>query len=146
MRTGQPDCVVIGAGGYAAAVIDAIQESKCANIVEILDHNPDRWNQAVLGYPISSGDDRLAGVADEGISHFCVGVGSVSVSGAEATKKLFDSAVDVGLQPLTVIHPAASVSRNASIGDGTVILSGAVVAARANVGFNVIVNNGVINN
>jgi len=44
----------------------------------------------------------------------------------------------------TIVHPAAWVSRSASLGSGTVVLAGAVVNAGASIGRHVIVNTGAV--
>lgn len=44
----------------------------------------------------------------------------------------------------TLIHPAASVSKDAELGEGTVVLAGAVVQAGARIGKHVIINANVV--
>ncbi|KFX70343.1 acetyltransferase [Pseudomonas taeanensis MS-3] len=48
----------------------------------------------------------------------------------------------VGARLITLIHPAATVSRYADIGEGTVIFAGAVVNAEAHLGMGAILNTG----
>lgn len=135
-------CVILGGGGHARVVIDALQENGAAIPAVVLDANRELWGTDLLGVPIRGGDDRLPALAREGITHFVVGVGGIGDNGPR--KRLFDLAREHGLRPLMVRHPSAVCSRRATIGDGTVVLPGAVINAGARVGMNVIVNSGAI--
>lgn len=125
---------LLGAGGHAAVVIEAMRAAGLTPAF-ILDRDPDLWGGEVLGVPVLGGDDRLA--ASEA-SHFVVTLGAVG-PGAER-ERLFEYAIAAGLAPLTVVHADASISSSARLGAGTVVLAGAVVCARAEIGRNVIVN------
>ncbi|MBI4513599.1 MAG: NeuD/PglB/VioB family sugar acetyltransferase [Gemmatimonadetes bacterium] len=135
-------CVVLGGGGHARVVIDAIQASGEATTVAILDADRSRWGTELQGVPITGGDDQLAAVLASGVTHFVVGIGSVRDTGPR--RRLFERASACGLTALLVRHPSAVSSPWARMGGGSVLLANAVVNAGATVGENVIVNTGAI--
>lgn len=137
-----PRCVILGAGGHARVVIDALQAIGVGVPHGVLDPDRARWDAQLLGVPILGGDELLPRLAREGVTHFVVGVGSVGDS--RTRRRLFELAMRHGLIPLAVRHPSSVCSRWAKIGAGTVLLPASVVNAGAQVGVNVIVNTGAI--
>ena len=135
-------CVILGGGGHARVVIEALQGSRAAIPVAVLDAQPVLWGTAVCGVPILGGDERLSHVVREGVTTFIVGVGGVGDNGPR--RRLFERAAQAGLIPLTVWHPAAVCSSWARIGEGSFIGPLAVVNAGAQVGRNVIVNTSAV--
>jgi UDP-perosamine 4-acetyltransferase len=135
-------CVVLGAGGHAAVLLDSI--AACNDIVVrfILDINPVKWGKSFCGVVVRGGDDLMSTLTSQGITHFIVGVGA---TGNNSTRRrLFALALSHGLQPLSVIHPSAICSSHASLVDGVQILAGAIINSGTSVGRNAIVNTGAI--
>ena len=137
-----PHCVILGGGGHAAAVIDALQGGEQAVPHAVLDHNSSLWGQTVLGVSIVGGDDCLMSLKQNGVTTFVIGLGGTADN--EPRRRLFESALAQGLTPLTVVHRSAVCSSSAEIGKGTVILAGAIVGPRAVLRQNVLVNSGAI--
>lgn len=135
-------CVVLGGGGHASVVIDAVQCQGDLDLVGVLDNNPALAGGDVLGVPVLGGDDLLAELPGRGVAWFIVGLGTVGRSAPR--RALFEAAVARGLAPATVVHPAAVVAASARIGAGTAVCAGAVVNPGADVGANVIINTGAI--
>jgi len=137
-----PKCVVIGGGGHAAVLIDSIRCAGVADPVAVLDPDAALRGKTVMGVAVAGSDDRIADMVNDGITLFCVGMGSIGADAAAVRKRLFDNAHAAGLIPLSVIHPTAFVSKALVLGDGATVLANATIAARATLGRNVIVNNG----
>jgi len=135
-------CVIIGGGGHARVLIDALQVSGLGVPVAVLDAQSALWGTTVCGVPIIGGDTRLPQLIREGVTAFIVGVGGIGDNGPR--RRLFERGCRSGLTPLTVQHPSAACSSLAAIGEGSVVLPLAVVNAGARVGRNVIVNSGAI--
>lgn len=135
-------CVILGGGGHAAMVLDAMQSAGLDVECAVLDPSPQLWGTTICDAPVVGGDERLAGLIADGARWFVIGVGGVRDNGPR--RRLFDLAVSQGLTPLTVIHPRAMCSPRAEIGPGTVVMPGAVVNVGATIGANVIVNSGVV--
>lgn len=135
-------CVLLGGGGHAKVLLDALQEARAAQVVAILDQNSKLWGKELLGIPIKGGDDQLGFLCQQGVTHFAVGVGSVKEAGPRV--RLYQKGLEAGLIPLQVSHPKAICSRWAKIGRGTLLCAGAIVNPGCVIGENVIVNTGVV--
>jgi UDP-perosamine 4-acetyltransferase len=133
-------CVVLGGGGHAKGVIDAILLSGGRPPAAVTD--PDRSLGKVLEVPVVGGDDELPRLMKRGVAHFVVGLGGAP--GTRPRAKLFLKALEMGLRPLTVVHPKASVAKSAALGEGTVVLAMAAVNPLAWVGRNAIINTGAL--
>jgi len=72
-------------------------------------------------------------------AHFIISIGKNAVRAAR-----FQDAVRHGLQPATLVHPAAIVSGSARIGGGTVVMPRVVVNAAAYIGENCILNTAAV--
>ncbi len=139
---GAVGCVVIGGGGHAKVVIDALLQSKAATPVGIVDPDRKLWGKRVLGVPVLGNDQKIALAKRLGATAFVIGVGSVGDS--RLRKKLFNAALAQGLSPLTVVHPSAVVANDAVIGAGSVVFAGVKINPGAKIGRNVILNTGAI--
>lgn len=132
------DCVILGGGGHAAVVIDALRSAGSVDRLAVLDSDEATWGEQVLGVPVLGGDELLPDLISKGAGRFVVGLGGTGDN--LPRRALFEKGIHLGLQPMTVIHAAAVCSSWAEVGAGSVILPGAVVNARASLGLNVIVN------
>lgn len=127
-------CVLMGGGGHAAMVIEAMKALGHTPAF-VLDRDRETWGSELLGVPVLGGDNRLT---TSDATHFVVTHGSIGPGGPR--QESFELGLAAGLEPLTVVHPGAIVSPSASIGAGTVVLAGSAISARAVIGRNAIVN------
>lgn len=127
---------LIGAGGHAKVVLDALLSSDAlAYDVRVRDGAQQLQGQRLLGYPIE-----VPAVAEEMQGrpfHLAIGSG-------QARRRLFAALLDIKALPLSIVHPASSVSRFARIGDGSFLAAHSVVAAAASLGHSVIINHGAV--
>jgi UDP-perosamine 4-acetyltransferase len=138
-----PVCIILGGGGHARMLIDALLLSGAqVSLGGVLDPDQAQWGGEVLGVRVVGGDEELPRLAAEGATCFVVGLGGTRNNAPR--RRLFDFGIGCGLSPLTVIHPAAHVSTRAVVGAGAQILPGAIVNMGATLGANVIVNSGAI--
>lgn len=125
--------VVLGAGGHARVVVDALQ---CAGS-EVKGVTAPTAAEAVLGVPYLGTDQTL--LADKGEPvRLANGIGSVGGPGVRAD--VFERFSSRGFEFVSVIHPTASVARSAELGEGVQIMAGAVIQPAARLGRNVLVN------
>jgi len=143
-KTRAPQIIIIGAGGHATMLLDALSAAAESRPIAVLDADVSRHGTMLLRAPIIGGDDSLSALIDAGATHFAVGVGT-SVSGDNGPRRsIFARLLASGLAPLTIVHPRAIVSSGATIGAGAQILPGAIVNTGARIGINAIVNSGAI--
>lgn len=130
------DCVhLIGAGGHALVVIDALLASGVKpDAIRLHDQNPARLGQRRLDITISLLDvPALAGAR----FHICIGNNSARLDLAERL-------AEAGAQAVSIYHPAAILSPTAKLGAGCFVAAQAVVGPLARIGGFGIVNHGAI--
>ncbi len=128
--------VIWGASGHAMVVADIVKLIDSYELVGFLDDiNPERRSSLFCGFPIFGGKEQLDDLKRIGVSHILFGFGN-----CEARLKLTELVRARGFNLATAIHPQAIIGGNVSIGEGTVIVAGAVVNTGANIGENVIIN------
>ncbi len=134
--------VGLGAGGHAAVLIELLRALGGYEVVEVTDANPALWGQDVLGVPICGGDERLAALRAAGVSAAFVGVGAIKT--VAPRRRVYERAVALGFEPVTIVHPAAHVSPSARLGRGAAVLASAMVGTRVRLGENVTVYSGTV--
>ncbi len=134
--------VCLGAGGHAAVVVDALSAAGRHTVAGLLDSDPGRRGESVLGHPILGDDSMLPELVGRGVTGFIVAFDGVGRAAARA--RAYERAVEAGLEPVSVVHPSASVAASSAIGRGVTIMAGVVVNARASAGDNAILNSGCI--
>lgn len=125
--------VIIGAGGHAKVVIDALLRGGTArDMIAVRDGNAARAGQTVLGFTIATPEWPEG---TEVAVHIAIGDNRVR-------SRLHETA---GGRPFaTVLHPAATVAPSAIVGAGSFVAAAAVVGPDATVGRSVIVNHGAV--
>jgi UDP-perosamine 4-acetyltransferase len=140
MGTTLNQCIIIGGGGHARVVIDAMKRSGKIVPRGILDNDPALRGEVVLGVHVLGDDSLLESFRDT--MSLIVAIGSLPDMTVRANK--FKDLHARGFSFSTIIHPNAIVSPHASIDYGTVVLAGAIINPGACIGRNVIINSGAI--
>ncbi|WP_168213002.1 MULTISPECIES: acetyltransferase [unclassified Bradyrhizobium] len=128
--------LLIGAGGHAMVVLDALEKSvigPCS--ISIFDDSPKRIGQRILNLTVQHFSPDMV-VAGEQFH--------ISIGDNLARERLFKKLAGAGGLARTVIHPVASIAASASIGSGTFVAARAIIAPAAIVGGGCIVNHGAI--
>jgi sugar O-acyltransferase (sialic acid O-acetyltransferase NeuD family) len=125
--------ILIGAGGHAKAVVEAIRGAGGA-IVAYVDPREAAWLNAAR---IS--DDGLAAEVAAG-STVVMGIGGVETDSLAKRLALLQTYRSAGIPFRAVIHPAAYVSPTAVLGEGAIVLAGAVVQPGVSIGPGAIIN------
>jgi sugar O-acyltransferase (sialic acid O-acetyltransferase NeuD family) len=125
--------LVIGSGGHAKVVLDALLASgtRTADIA-LCDEDEARVGRQVLGFtvqPLDLGAGRRAQVA---------------IGGAAARERLYAACAEAGIAPLTVHHPTARIAASASVEAGAFLAAGAVIGPEARIGLGTIVNHNAV--
>jgi UDP-perosamine 4-acetyltransferase len=135
-------CVILGGGGHARVLVDALTSGGLGLSCVILDADSSKWGSRLYDVPILGGDELLPGLAQRGVVHFVVGLGSTGDN--RNRRRLFELGLAHGLKPVTVMHPTAVCSRWATVGVGCQLLPGSIVNAGSRLGTNVLINSGAI--
>ena len=130
--------IIFGAGGHSKVVADAALEAGMP-LVGFVD---DKAAIDMFGNPVLSTIDdfitalRIEAAGEENeVIDFIVAMGN-----NEVRQRVFDALDKLGMHPVSVIHPKATVSMNATIEDGTFVGAEAVINAGAFIGENAIIN------
>ena len=115
-------------------VIELSGEYSIAGLVEKEGKN----GQENLGYPIIGTDDDLSHLRKK-FKKALITIGQIK--SAETRVKLFQLLREMDYTLPVIISPKAYVSKHAQIGDGTIVMHGAIVNANAKIGNNCIINN-----
>ncbi len=128
--------IVLGAGGHARVLIEALQ---CVGARIIGCSGQDTKRPASLPTEIDflTGDEAVLDHAPGSI-YLVNGVGTVDSTGRRAT--LFDRFKTKGYRFAQVIHPSAVVASGVILGEGAQIMAGAVVQPGTSIGKNSLVN------
>jgi len=128
--------IIIGAGGHANSIIDAMRSTGLEPSGAI-SRGPSP-GQTVGGVPVIGSDDDLGRLFSEGTYHAVLGIGSVGDT--TARRVIVERASATGFHFETVVHRTAYVSPNATLGAGVFIGAGAIVGPGVTVGDFAIVN------
>ena len=131
----KPNIILIGGGGHCISVIDVIENDNKFNILGIIDSNIKKNN--VLGYKILGGDNLIPELVNEN-TYFLITVGQIK--SYSSRKKIAKILIENKAKLATIISSIAYVSKHATIGEGSVIMNGAVVNAKSTIGKNCIIN------
>jgi sugar O-acyltransferase (sialic acid O-acetyltransferase NeuD family) len=126
--------LVLGAGGHGKVVADCALS--CGLMVAGFIDDAASPSLQVLGIPVLGPLSELPRLrAADGAVVVAIGDGPTRIA-------LIEHCRSIGLRTPTLIHPSSTVSRFASLGEGTVVLAQAAVNAGARLGLGVIVNTG----
>ncbi|MBI3943422.1 MAG: acetyltransferase [Chloroflexi bacterium] len=132
--SGKQKLVILGAGAFAEEVADLVSDLEIYEIVAFVEGlDRSQCSHKLSSIPVIWIDD-LGQLAP-----FCKGICAV---GSTKRKEFIQQALSLGLEFTTVVHPAAWVSRTASLGPGTMVSSGSIISAYTKVGSHVLINRG----
>ena len=135
--------VIIGAGGHATVVADALLEAG-ERVLGFTDADASLHGTTRLGLAVLGGDDALRQYRPEDV-RLANGLGFVSGTGRGSVRARAQQRLEAaGWTFVGVRHPRAIVSRHATLGAGSQVLAGAIVQAGARVGANTIVNTAAV--
>jgi sugar O-acyltransferase (sialic acid O-acetyltransferase NeuD family) len=133
--------VLVGGGGHARVVLDAVRSRGEHDVVGIVD-SQEMVGTDVDGVSVRWTDADLPRLRAEGINGCVIAIGSVGDPAARIHTAVL--AREAGLPLVTVTHAAAVVSPSAVLGAGTFVAAGAIVGPGADTGTCVIVNSGAV--
>ncbi|MBP0494681.1 acetyltransferase [Roseomonas indoligenes] len=132
-----PRVVIVGAGGHAKVIIEALQAAGFPPPLGLVDPHPP--GPLVLGVPVLGGDERLEALRAEGAVAAVVALG-----GNGLRLRVGNKLAALGYALPAVIHPAAQVSPSAFVAEGAVIMARACLGPDARIGRLAIVNTNAV--
>lgn len=133
-----PLLLIVGAGGHATVVADALL-SNGQQVLGLIDKDPALHGQQRCGLPVLGGDDVL-GQHSPAQLRLVNGIGSVGQRDDDLRQRVQRRLEGDGWQFVGVRHPKATVSKWAQVDPEAQLLAGCVVQAQARVGRGCIVN------
>ncbi len=124
---------ILGSGGHAKVVIETLRAMDAFEIVGILDDNPGRFGVAVQGVRVR-GDASPGSIDRLAVKTAILAIGS-NRDRAAAARRLDDR-----VSWATAVHPTAHLAPGVQIGEGTVVLAGAIVQPGSVIGRHAILN------
>ena len=134
-----PQNVILWGGTGQAKVVRPIIEYYGAKVVAVFDDTPNLespFPDVKLYYGYKQFQQWITSQSRSEIG-FCISIGNPH---GRVRIQLHDNLEQEGLQPVTLVHPSASIADNAMIGAGSQILAGAIIAPEAKLGRQCIVN------
>lgn len=132
--------VILGAGGHTKVVAEILRLSGRYEITGFLDSA--LVGKKIGGFPVLGGDELLPRLRAEGISVAFVGVGGTGDN--LPRMKIFERVSALGFSFANAIHPSATISDSAHLGQGVAVMAGAIINPDVVIGNNVIINTGAI--
>lgn len=124
--------VVLGSGGHAKVVVEAVLTSSPARSIILLDDAATSRDRSIYGIPVTGARDRLQSLRGIPVA---LGIGD-----NHARSQLLAWLRREGHQLETVIHPAAIIGRSVQVEDGAFVGAGAIAIADARIEAAAIIN------
>ena len=126
--------ILIGAGGHCNSCIDVIELEKKYKIIGLVDNKKKIKN---LKYKILGNDKNLNFLLTKyKFAHISIG----QIKNVKKREEIFLNLKKIGFKIPSIISPLAYVSPKAKIGEGTIVMHGAIINRGAVIGKNCIVN------
>lgn len=126
--------ILIGAGGHCNSCIDVIELEKKYKIIGLVDDKKKIKNSK---YKILGNDKNLKFLLTKSkFAHISIG----QIDNVKKREEIFLNLKKIGFKIPSIISPLAYVSPKAKIGEGTIVMHGAIINRGAVIGKNCIVN------
>lgn len=128
--------ILIGAGGHARSCIEVIEQEGKFDITGIVGLEGE-VGVHVNGYEVIATDKDLSNLT--GKAQFAL-IALGQIFSPESRVNLFQLAMKAGFEFPSVVSPLAYVSSSTQLGEGTIVMHGAIINAGVKVGSNCIIN------
>lgn len=133
--------VILGMGGHAKSIIDAIESQNSYEIVGCV-VNETSIHTEEKDYPVIGRDEDMQNLFQQGIRNVALGIGFLGKS--KVREKLYFQLKEIGYSFPIICDPSAIISKSVEIGEGTFIGKGAIINTGAVIGRMCIINTGSI--
>lgn len=131
--------VIIGAGGQARIVYEILSFDRNVEVVAFVDTVVHGSDEQIMGVPLIGDHSVLPKLIKDGVKGAIIAIGDNKVRAER-----FDEISDMGLEPVSAIHPTSYIAPSARLGRGVTVAIGAIIGTCTRIGNNVIINNGAV--
>ena len=128
----RPGILIVGCSGHARVVIDIVELEGKYRIHGLIDSFKDSGTQ-LLGYEVIGTEEDIPTLVRSGTAS-AMGIVAIGDNWSRARIVTRIRELQSNFQFLTAIHPSACVARDVHVGDGTVVMAGAVVNVGSSIG------------
>ncbi|MBU3604136.1 acetyltransferase [Polynucleobacter sp. AP-Kaivos-20-H2] len=129
--------ILVGAGGHARSCVDVIEDEDRFQIAGVVTDEQDDSVDKIFGYSKIGQDSDLLDLKGRYDFAFIV-VGQIH--SPNPRKLLFSKILSIGFKAPVIISSRAYVSKRAKVGEGTIVMHGAVINSGVEIGRNCIIN------
>lgn len=135
MRSNLDKVIIIGSGGHAKVVIDILEKLNIYDIIGFIDDFKAQGT-SIYGYEVLGDETYIQA------NHSFIYGGIVAIGDNWVRSKVVSHILSIHPQFnfIRAIHPSATVARGVTVGDGTVIMAGAVINSDTVIGEHCILN------
>ena len=133
--------ILIGCGGHAKSVVDAIEASGAYEIIGFTD-TAEKADFCYRGYQVLGDDTRLPTLFEKGVCEAFVCIGYMGRN--RLRNQLYCTLKNIGFSLAAVVDPSAIIAKDVKIGEGTFVGKRAVINSAAVVGKMAIINTGAV--
>lgn len=139
--TSEKPLLLIGAGGHARVVLNALRLSGAFRVVGALDNDTSRHGQFIETVPVLGGDESLSEFPPHQVNLI---MGLAGFGENVVRWGLLHSLRAEGYRFQTVKHPSAVIAASASCDEGAQLLAGSIINPGAHIGRDAIVNSAAL--
>ena len=125
---------IYGAGAHARIVLDALEKQSTYKVVALID-DAKPPGTALDEHTVIGGRDALSVLRERNVTK-----GFVAIGDAATRKEVSTFLSESGFSLVSIRHPFSSVAKDVELGTGTLILAGAIVDPKVQVGPGAILN------
>lgn len=129
--------VIVGSGGHAKSCLDVVRATGHFKVLGLIAQRVELGGHEDYNPDVIGDDSGIEPLVNAGTS-FLIGIGQIQNS--EPRKRMFDNLVAAGADLPVIVAPTSSVSPEALVGSGTIVMHMARVGPNAHVGENCIIN------
>jgi sugar O-acyltransferase (sialic acid O-acetyltransferase NeuD family) len=122
--------IIYGAGGHGRLLLEMMERGGVGPIAGFVDEDPSLHGTKVEGIPVLGSPERLPMLIRALHIHRAV----LGVGDNAARRRMAEHARSLSLRLLKVIHPSATIAVSSVVGEGSVVLAGAIIGSHAKVG------------
>lgn len=131
--------LILGSGGHAKSLIDAIEHQGKYRIAGLVSLNQ---SDSYRKYRVIGCDDDLESLFNQGIRYAAIGIGFLGAG--DLRERLVQRLKNIGFFLPLIIDPSAVIADDVEIGEGAFIGKGAILNSGACIGDFSIINSGAI--